>query len=539
MGNLKSFGGHLNENWHRDQVKLQKQILKRYSELGIKYVLPAFAGFVPDQIKRIYPNNIFNESANWVNFGCKYSCVLMVNPMDALFQKIGRAYVREVIRLFGTSHFYSADVFNEMIPSSNDSNYLAYVNAAVYKSIEGVDPQAVWVMQSWAFNDAFWTDDKVKSFLSLIPIGSLLILDLWAEEMPHYKRFQSYHGHYFVWNMLHDFGGANGLFAPLDLINLGPEEGRNFASSSMIGIGITMEGINQNEFVYDFMLEKAWRKSSNESELVEFARNFSIRRYTYLNLTQVSQQYEKIWTTIMHVLYNVDDYQNKQLFTKRPSLTLEPEKIINEDDFLSAWDAFVQTIPESVTNGTYSTLFKYDLVDVSKEALRLIFNRYYAQLVQAFNQKDLNLFDKQAKVLNHILVDMDDLLATDSRFLLGNWLEDAKSRGYTQAEKNIYEWNARNQITVWGTTQTDIVLDYACKAWSGLVKDYYLPRWMYFFKIAEEAIVRNVSLNVSSLNENIYVDVELPFILSHKSYPTEELGDSFEKARELNAKYRY
>jgi alpha-N-acetylglucosaminidase len=339
--------------------------------------------------------------------------------------------------------------------------------------------------------------------------------------------------------MLHDFGGANGLFAPLDLINLGPEEGRNFASSSMIGIGITMEGINQNEFVYDFMLEKAWRKSSNESELVEFARNFSIRRYTYLNLTQVSQQYEKIWTTIMHVLYNVDDYQNKQLFTKRPSLTLEPEKIINEDDFLSAWDAFVQTIPESVTNGTYSTLFKYDLVDVSKEALRLIFNRYYAQLVQAFNQKDLNLFDKQAKVLNHILVDMDDLLATDSRFLLGNWLEDAKSRGYTQAEKNIYEWNARNQITVWGTTQTDIVLDYACKAWSGLVKDYYLPRWMYFFKIAEEAIVRNVSLNVSSLNENIYVDVELPFILSHKSYPTEELGDSFEKARELNAKYRY
>ena len=59
-----------------------------------------------------------------------------VDPMDDLFQKIGSAYVQEVLKIqiyfnikflfyffkviknFGTSHFYSADIFNEMVPKS-------------------------------------------------------------------------------------------------------------------------------------------------------------------------------------------------------------------------------------------------------------------------------------------------------------------------------------------------------------------------------------------------------------------------------------
>lgn len=54
MGNLKKFGGPLPKSWHLDQLGLQKRILKRYDELGVKYVLPAFAGFVPDQITRFF-----------------------------------------------------------------------------------------------------------------------------------------------------------------------------------------------------------------------------------------------------------------------------------------------------------------------------------------------------------------------------------------------------------------------------------------------------------------------------------------------------
>ncbi len=52
MGNLKKFGGPLSFAWHHDQADLQALILQRYNELGIHYVLPAFSGFVPDNITR-------------------------------------------------------------------------------------------------------------------------------------------------------------------------------------------------------------------------------------------------------------------------------------------------------------------------------------------------------------------------------------------------------------------------------------------------------------------------------------------------------
>ena len=35
----------------------------------------------------------------------------------------------------------------------------------------------------------------------------------------------------------------------------------------MIGVGITMEGINQNEIMYEFALEQSWRKPLNTTGL--------------------------------------------------------------------------------------------------------------------------------------------------------------------------------------------------------------------------------------------------------------------------------
>ena len=39
----------------------------------------------------------------------------------------------------------------------------------------------------------------------------------------------------------------------------------------------------------------------------------------------------------------------------------------------------------------------------------------------------------------------------------------------------LYEFNARNQLTLWGPDGQ--IMDYAGKQWAGLVADYYIPRW--------------------------------------------------------------
>ncbi len=83
--------------------------------------------------------------------------------------------------------------------------------------------------------------------------------------------------------MLHDFGGNNYLFGSLlNVTNVGthiykkadtiyqfqgPQAARDFSGQFMLGVGITMEGINQNELMYEFALEQSWRTPLNAAEL--------------------------------------------------------------------------------------------------------------------------------------------------------------------------------------------------------------------------------------------------------------------------------
>ena len=49
-----------------------------------------------------------------------------------------------------------------------------------------------------------------QGWITAVPNGSLILLDLMAEESPLWKRTQSYYGAPFLWCMLNDFGGNNG-----------------------------------------------------------------------------------------------------------------------------------------------------------------------------------------------------------------------------------------------------------------------------------------------------------------------------------------
>jgi alpha-N-acetylglucosaminidase len=48
-------------------------------------------------------------------------------------------------------------------------------------------------------------------------------------------------------------------------------------------------------------------------------------------------------------------------------------------------------------------------------------------------------------------------------------------------EAKLMEWNARTLITVWGNKDVSEELhDYSSREWSGMLKDFYKPRWQLF-----------------------------------------------------------
>ena len=61
-------------------------------------------------------------------------------------------------------------------------------------------------------------------------------------------------------------------------------------------------------------------------------------------------------------------------------------------------------------------------------------------------------FRKNAALLLGLFTDLDMLLGTDAHFLLGRWISDAKALAHNEDERKLYEFNARNQVTLWGPT---------------------------------------------------------------------------------------
>ena len=72
----------------------------------------------------------------------------------------------------------------------------------------------------------------------------------------------------------------------------------------------------------------------------------------------------------------------------------------------------------------------------------------YHDLVRAYNAKSaLQVAQIGSKLLN-MFDDLDSILQTNKKFLLGCWLDSAKAIGTTPEEVKLYEYNARLQITL-------------------------------------------------------------------------------------------
>jgi len=64
--------------------------------------------------------------------------------------------------------------------------------------------------------------------------------------MSDFCSFLKYTGKPWIWCTLHNFGGTNSLYGRLPVIATAPLQALGTAGVTMVGVGITMEGINQN-----------------------------------------------------------------------------------------------------------------------------------------------------------------------------------------------------------------------------------------------------------------------------------------------------
>ena len=531
MGNLDGWGGPLPQSFMVDHEKLQKKILSAERMLGMTPVLPAFTGHVPPTFESKFPDAKVRKT-EWVNF----PEVSILDPEEELFTEIGKMFIQEQTALYGTDHFYSADTFNENTPPTNDSTYLAQMSAKVYSAMHDVDPQAVWVMQGWLFYHErdFWGEKEIQALLGAVPDDNMVILDLWSERHPVWKRTGAYYGKPWVWCMLHNFGQNINMSGNLNSVANDPASALNDSTAgNMSGIGLTMEGIGQNPLVYAMMLENVWRDQPIDKD--KFLRTYLTQRYGSCDETVF-----KAWQTLMASVYEntVNNGGQESIITGRPNFKVNPGGTTNtkshyeKGELIRSW----QQLVSSAEKFGESDGFQYDLVDVTRQVLADYASILQQKVAAMYKSGNVEGYKAATEEFLELIDDMDKLLGTRAEFLLGRWLSDARSIGHTQQEKDLYEHNARNQITLWGNRDCRI-RDYACKQWNGMMSGFYRPRWERFFETVSAAMLQGVEYD-----ENAFVeaskDWEWEWTLGHEEYQTEPVGSAIEECLRVWDKYQ-
>ncbi|WP_228098779.1 alpha-N-acetylglucosaminidase [Pedobacter sp. MC2016-24] len=533
MGNIDAWGGPMPLQWMKRQMALQKKIVQRERALGMKTVLPAFTGHVPASFKNRFPNAKL-KSTNWHN---GFSDTYILDAEDPMFARLGKIFLEKQTELMGTDHYYSADTFNENEPPSDKPDYLGQLSARIYDGMYQADHNAVWVMQGWLFysDRKFWREPQVEALLNAVPNDKMIILDLATEIEPVWKRTKAFYGKPWIWNMLNNFGGNTNLFGRMEAAAQGPAKAlKDPASGKMIGIGLTMEGIAQNPVLYELLTANIWRNEPIQLDqwLPEYVRN----RYGGTNLHAL-----KAWNILRKTVYTVppDKYIRdgaESIIQARPTLdssTRWANTKLNykPKELLPAWEELIKAAPD--LNG--SDGYGYDLVDVTRQVLANYASYLQKMTVHAYHKKDITGFNKYSNRFLQLIDDMDALLATREDFLLGTWIRDARNCGVTSSEKALYEINAKNLITLWGDKNCPLN-EYACRQWSGLLVDFYKPRWRQFFSNLTLEMQGNKNLTPVEFNHQIK-QWEWQWVNSRKDYPILPKGNSIIKSKALFDQY--
>ncbi|XP_074308411.1 alpha-N-acetylglucosaminidase isoform X2 [Silene latifolia] len=569
MGNLHGWGGPLSQNWLDQQLALQKQILNRMLELGMTPVLPSFSGNVPAALRKVYPSSNITRLGNWntVSGDSRWCCTFLLDPSDSLFVKLGEAFIKKQIEEYGdVTDIYSCDTFNENTPPTHDPAYISSLGAAVYEAMTKGDKHAVWLMQGWLFysDSKFWKPPQMEALLHSVPNGKMIVLDLFADVKPVWKTSSQFYGTPYVWCMLHNFGGNIEMYGVLDSISSGPIDARISQNSTMIGVGMCMEGIEHNPVVYELMSEMAYR--SEKVQPTEWIKVYSRRRYG-----KAIQQLETAWEILYHTIYNCTDGiadHNKDFIVELPDWdpTLDVARKHQEHNHLVFHRSLRGVLRKSETSLPKPHLWypteqvikalslfidagkhlsgslpfsRYDLVDLTRQALSKLANEVYLKAVNAYQQKDLRALDDHSQKFLQLIKDIDELLGCDDNFLLGTWLESAKRLASNPQEMRQYEWNARTQITMWfdtSTTNQSKLHDYANKFWSGLLEDYYLPRAATYFEHLRKALSENEAFKLEGWRKE-WISNSNEWQAATNPYPIMAQGDALSVATKLYEKY--
>jgi alpha-N-acetylglucosaminidase len=360
----------------------------------------------------------------------------------------------------------------------------------------------------------------------------MVILDYFSEKEEVWRRTQAWYGAPYVWCYLGNFGGNTELAAPFNEIarRLTKTE-IDTAHGKLYGIGSTLEGFGVNRLVFEWLFEYAWNK-----DVTDIAHWIS--EYAKMRTKNNDPIAEEAYKRLIDIIYNdkiteigAGSFMQARPFlevkncSKRPMNYNHKELFNNLTLMLSANDKSLQSLE-----------FQRDLVVITKQILDNLLIPLHNKIYKAYIDRNIMEVENLTNTFLEVMSDQDRLLATQTEFLLGRWVNSARQFGNDSTSKAYYEKNARVLISTWAN-EGNWFTDYASRDLSGLISSYYKARWALFFEELNKSLKMNVPLNLEYI-KNEMVSLEWNWTNQQQSFMNDHEGNPLNTVTEIHKKYR-
>lgn len=468
MNNLQGWGGPNPDWWYERQANLGKKMIARMRGLGIEPVLPGFSGMVPSNFTQKTGIPATSQGM-WCGFTRPY----ILDATSEQFATVAQKYYEKLNEVLGESQYYSIDPFHEggATPANVD---LAYQN--LYKAMDKAKNGAQFVIQAWQWSSAQW------KCLDNIPQGKLLVLDLYSDGNPGWS---NYKGHETVYCTIFNFGGRTGFFGRFNKVIDGYFEARNL--TSMKGIGAAPEAIEQTPVMYDLLFELPWLKEKPDA--AEWIRDYANRRYGCDNIF-AQEAWELLRTSALDCQTSLQG-PHEAIICARPALTINSVSTWGGAEIFYDQAKVIEAAYKLLEANLNDENYSYDLADISRQALTDYAESLLEGIREANAEGDNQLFERRKTAFLQLILDIDQLLGTNSLLTLSNWTKRARAivSEATGTSSTDADWleldNARTLITTWGNkgaAEGGGLRDYSYREWEGMLRDFYYKRWETWFQ---------------------------------------------------------
>ncbi|MEV5977358.1 alpha-N-acetylglucosaminidase [Streptomyces sp. NPDC052114] len=479
LQNMSGFPHPVSRRLLDARARLGRRICDRLRELGMTPVLPGYFGTVPPGFEERNPGARTVPQGDWVGFARPD----WLDPRTGHFARVAGAFYRAQDALFGPSTMYKMDLLHE----GGKPGDVPVGDAAkgVEKALRTAHPGATWVILGWQHNPP-------KAITDAVDKERMLVVDGLSDRFPDVTDRESDWGSTpYTFGSIWNFGGHTTLGANTPDWAALFEAWRTKEGSALSGISLMPEAADNNPAAFALFSELAWRVG--DLDLKAWFAEWAVARYGGADPHAAAA-----WDVLRRTAYGTtraDEWAEGAdgLFGARPDLAVtsaaawSPKKLrYDAAEFEPALGELLAVRADLRGSSAY----RRDLLDVARQAISNRSRVLLPRVKDAYEKKDVPLFDRLTRDWLGLMDLLERLVATDARHLLGRWVADARAWGADEREKEQLAYDQLSLVTVWGNRSgADAGLrDYANREWAGLVGGLYRLRWERYFKELRAAL---------------------------------------------------